>query len=221
MAIYISNGWDVAHHHIHEAFGHMGESCKVNLYAPNEYRKIENSIDWPSCLNASGTIRSYFVNENKMAIKAIILFQAGMEAWISWAYTQGGLAGITIPNNFVKKWEDAFTTLGSSFDFSNYALFYRNYRNPVVHPSSQDDVEKVSAIWSKPVYKGIMCGWESMAELSPLLSVPFDSDSWETMCKVNGVPNAEEISSLGDLIQFEKDLLKKHLDGANKATGKT
>jgi hypothetical protein len=219
MAIIISNGWDVAHHHIHEAFGHMGEACKTNLHATSEYRKIENSINWSSCLAASGTMRSYFVNENKLAIKAIILFQAGMEAWISWAYTQGGLAGQTIPNNFVKKWEDAFTALGSSFDFSSYADFYRNYRNPSVHPSTQGDVEKVAAICSKPVHEGIKSGWQAMAELSHLLSVPFDSDSWETMCKINGVPSAEEISLLGDLCQFERILSKKHIDGARKASG--
>ncbi len=59
--------------------------------------------------------------------------------------------------------------------------------------------------------------WEAMAELSPLLSVPFDSDSWETMCKINAVPNSEEISLLGNLCQFERILSKKHIDGANKS----
>ena len=215
MTLVISDGWDVANHHIHEAFRLIGEACMINLHTTSKYEQIVESIDWISCQSLASSIRYQSIIENKLAIISIILFQAGMEAWISWAYTRNELSSCSKPRKFVHKWEMAFSELGSSFDFSNYARFYRDYRNPVVHPSNANDVLTVSQIYSKPVIVGISYGWEAISELSTELGMAFDPNSWDTICRINGVPQKDEVKKLGDLQKFERELLKKHLDGAN------
>jgi hypothetical protein len=41
VAIIINDGWDVTHHHIHEAFLHLGQACSYNKHATQKYRNYE------------------------------------------------------------------------------------------------------------------------------------------------------------------------------------
>lgn len=160
-----------------------------------------------------------FILENKEAIKAIALFQAGMEAWISWAYTKAELSGITKPRNFKDKWIDAFAELRISHDFTDYGNFYSIQRNAIIHPGTQADIETVGKINSQITFSGLKRGWEAMAAMSAGFGQSFDVNSFDTMCNANGV-QLTEIGNLGDLLDFEKQLLQKHragLDELNKS----
>jgi hypothetical protein len=214
MALSINSGWDVAHHHIHEAFIHLGQAYEFNKRISQKYCEYENKIHWAKLLGSSVEVRQSFIAENKLSIKSTILFQAGIEAWISWSYTKPELAQTQIPRFFVPKWETAFTQLGINYDFSVYAKFYKEFRNPVVHPSQQSDVEKVANICCKPVYDGLKAGWLAMSELSAALGQPFENNSWEIMCNLNGVPESIVEGEIIDLQSLERDMLSRHLSGA-------
>jgi len=214
VALSINNGWDVSHHHMHEAFIHIGQAYEFNRHMTNKYCDYENKLHWAEFLGTSVEVRQSFIAENKLSIKAIILFQAGMEAWISWAYTEPNLAGENIPRNFVQKWEVAFHTLNVNHDFNEYAEFYREVRNPTVHPSKQSDIEKVANIWFEPVYEGLRSGWQAMSELSAALGKPFDRNSWEIICNANNAPNQIPDLIVSNLQELEGLMLQKHLAGA-------
>ena len=171
MAIMIHDGWGVAHHHIHEALSHLGQACEFNKIATQKYCDYERHYNWQEYLSASAKVALTFNEENKQCIKATILFQAGMEDWISWAYTESKLLSIKPPKTFSEKWEKAFNCFGSNFDFEPYKKFYEDYRNPIVHPSSKVDVEVVASIWCKPVHLGLKAGWDSMSSLSTELGL--------------------------------------------------
>jgi hypothetical protein len=217
VAIYISNGWDVAHHHIGEGFIHLGQAYAHNRYATQKYLNYEKNLRWTDCFGASMEVRQYFIAENKQSIKATILFQAGMEAWISWAYTKPQLSAVKVPKPFVSKWTKAFKQLGSEYDFSEYKKFYRKVRNPIVHPSKQSDIEKVASVWCKPVYEGLKAGWSAMSLLSAELGMPFDSNSWDTMCNITDTPKSIDYSEVSDLQLLEREMNKRHLKGARDA----
>ncbi|MHC4321424.1 MAG: hypothetical protein ACYST3_04030 [Planctomycetota bacterium] len=214
MALSINSGWDVAHHHIHEAFIHIGQAYEFNCRMVKKYQDYKQEFHWAKLLGASSEVRQYFIAENKLSIKATILFQAGIEAWISWSYTKPELSSSRAPRHFVPKWEFAFKAQGLDYGFSDYAVFYREIRNPTVHPSQQSDIEKVSNIWCKPVYEGMKTGWLAMSELSSSLGQPFDSNSWEIMCNANNAPNIICESKVTDLQALEGAMLSRHLSGA-------
>lgn len=213
MAFNINSGWDVAHHHIHEAFIHLGEAYKYNKQATEKWGNFDSNFHWADLLVASGEVRQHFIVENKLCIKAVVLFQAGMEAWISWAYSEAPLNGLDKPRNFISKWDAAFKHFDHSYDFSKYSSFYKKIRNPVVHPSTKKDVELVSEIWFKPVYEGMQSGWAAMADLSSNLGQAFDSNSWEIMCKANFAPKLINDHEISDLQLLERAMRHKHLLG--------
>jgi hypothetical protein len=213
VAFNINSGWDVAHHHIHEAFIHLGEAYAHNRYATEKWGDFDSNFHWADLLSASGEVRQHITAESKLCIKAVVLFQAGMEAWISWAYSENALKGLGKPRSFIPKWETAFKHLNHSYDFSDYSYFYKKIRNPVVHPSSQKDVESVSKIWFKPVYQGMLSGWEAMAALSHNLGRTFENDSWEVMCRVNNAPKVIIEQEVTDLQLLEQGMSQKHLLG--------
>ena len=215
MAFIITNGWDVAHHHIHEGFKHLGNSITANLSVTKTFEEVKNNSSWNNCLNLSGQVRAAFTLENKEAIKATALFQAGMEAWISWAYTKPELSGITKPGYFKPKWINAFTELGITNDFTDYGNFYSSQRNAIIHPGTQADIETVAKINSQDTFEGLKHGWIAMGAMSSGLGQPFDSNSFEIMCNANGV-QLTEVANLGDLLDFEKQLLKKHREGIDE-----
>ena len=220
MAIDITDGWDVAHHHIHEGLTHLGQAYRYNKQMTQKYLNYKDELSWVECFGASSEVRQCFVVESKESIKATILFQAGIEAWISWAYTKSQLSAVSIPNNFVSKWETAFNSLGKDYDFSEYATFYREVRNPIVHPSKQSDIEKVASVWCKPVHEGLKAGWSAMDALSEAFREPFDSDSWTQMCRINKTPESINNSEVSDLKLLERLMNKKKLFGARDALEK-
>ena len=211
----ISDGWDVAHHHIHEAFGHLGQAYRHNTYATQKYRDFEKTLSPTGYLKASMEVRHYFNLENKESIKAVILFQAGMEAWISWAYTEDQLA-IKPPYNVVDKWESAFTHVNKVYDFSGYATFYKETRIPIVHPSTQDDVKNVANVWCQPVHEGLKAGWSAMTALAAKIGQPVDGNSWDIMCDVNNAPKSINNNDVSDLQEIARKMNKWHLSEARR-----
>lgn len=217
MALYINDGWDVAHHHMHEAFTHLGEACAYNKNACAKYMHFEKKFHWADLLGTSADVRVHFVAENKLSIKATLLFQAGMEAWISWAYTKSKLSTIKKPGGFKCKWEVAFDHLGSQYDFGDYGNFYTHVRNPIVHPSNESDVEKVANVWCKPVYDGLKSGWSAMSALGAIVGFKPDDNSWEKMCDLNNVPKVMGEDDVLDLQSMERTMKNKHVQGAREA----
>ena len=214
MAFFINNGWDVSHHHTHEAFIHLGKACNINLNAIKYIESIPDDTPIPYFLKSSNIILGEYNNESKQCIKATILFQAGMEAWISWAYTQEQL-NIKKPRNFKDKWTKAFSHLNIDFDFSPYSDFYDNLRNPIIHPTTEQDIEKIAKIKSENVYRGFQAGWSATETLSAALGLPFDENSWEIMCEINGVVLPDKIKDLGELQTLYRELRKKSIKSKN------
>lgn len=212
MAFYITNGWDVAHHHINEGFKHLANSINANLSVSKTFKEVKNKSTWNKCLNLSEQIRAAFILENKEAIKATILFQAGMEAWINFAYTKQELKNP--PDSFNDKWRDAFFKLNINYNFEKYAQFYTSQRNAIIHPSTQKKINTIAKINSIDTFEGIKHGWEAMKAIGQGLNQPFNSNSFDIICNTNGV-KLTEIENLGNLILFEKELLVKHQEGLN------
>ena len=208
MAFFINNGWDISHHHTHEAFMHLGEACVINLEAMSYYKAISKDVPTLHFLSISNRILGAYNMESKQCIKATVLFQAGMEAWISWAYTQDQLK-IKKLGSFKEKWTKAFEYFKVDFDFSTYGDFYDNLRNPIIHPSTEKDIEKISKIQSKNVYKGFKAGWAATEALSTAMGRPFDKHSWDTICEGNGVVSSDKVEDLGELQTIFKDLRQK------------
>ncbi|MCH6233392.1 hypothetical protein [Cognataquiflexum rubidum] len=208
MAFFVTDGWSVAHHHIHEAFIHLGNACRINLDAMNYYKSISEDTHPVNFLSISSELSGAYSIENKECIKATILFQAGMEAWISWAYTKHQL-NIVKSRYFKQKWTDAYNHLAITYDFNPYSTFYDNFRNPIVHPSTNGDIDQIANIKSEDVYKGFQAGWDAMAKLSNGLGTPFELNSWDIMCNANGVILPNKISELGNIKGISGDLLAK------------
>ena len=216
MAIFIKNGWDVSHHHTHEAFKHLGYSCRINIEVNAFYEQQKDSLPWQKSLTVANKIRMNFIRENQEAIKAIILFQAGMEAWISWAYTTESLSHLSKPRYFTDKWEEAFKYLNIEYDFSNYADFYRNARNPIVHPSKEADIAAVANISASATLQGFKDGWSANESLSKGIGREFDKNSWDLISEINNVPKVAP-DELVDLQVLEKKLREKLLQGMKQA----
>lgn len=77
----INNGWDVAHLFMHSSLDEL--SAAHNIYV--ETGKIDvDSIDEQECFTLSPQIEFQDTNIKKHLVKAVSLFQAGMEAVFHW-----------------------------------------------------------------------------------------------------------------------------------------
>jgi len=205
MAFYLSNGWSLAQKLGSEAFVHLGNACKINLAAKGYINSIPPETN---IVEVYTTLDLRYISENIECIKGTILFQAAMESWISWAYTESKMK-IYKPRNFNEKWEKAFIHLNVTHDFKEYLHFYNDCRNPIVHSSKPDDLDKVAKIKSADLYAGFKASWQAKQALSLALDMPFDPNSWEIMCSNKDVILPNRLSELIDINDVKEQSFKR------------
>lgn len=205
----ISDGWDVAHLVMHGAFDELHAACKEANVGLIQVQ----AIDPIQCFFVGGEVEKRRASARRHLVKSVALFQVGMESLISHWETK--YPKIKTDGGFVKKWEHAFTTKGQPHSFNDYASFYREIRNAVVHPDSTQRITTINCLGFLPTYKGIRDGWDAVVRLAAALGEPHDNDSWKIMCDAHGIPAAPEENNFPDLTALRSSLYKRHLDELN------
>lgn len=210
--IAITNGWDVAHLVIHSAFDELKKA--------SEFVKISINIEEIEPMKSQSIgfeILNRQINSKEYLVKAVALFQAGMESLIN--YWQSKYPEIKCDSGFVPKYEKAFSVKGVSHSFDDYASFYRTVRNAIIHPDSQQKIETINNINFIQVYKGINHGWDALERLADKLGEPFDTNSWETLCNIHRVDSQLLESDYPDLKELSNQLydrFKSHYTNQNR-----
>lgn len=127
---------------------------------------------------------------------AVILFQASMESILKMTSEMDSRIESAVDDNksFEDNWQDALSDVGESTDaFDRYKdEIYDEYRNPLAHCGTDDDIDKINDISFQDVYCGIRCGWWAYDKLLHGIGrTGGDHDrSWELLCKRVGLnPN--------------------------------
>lgn len=170
--------------------------------------------------NLSIELASKRRNEFQFCIKAVILFQAGMEAIINQTITtKPGIQElieefIEVKYKKKKKWHEAAfkdkweKTLDKyKIELENFKEYHKNIyqtlRNKVVHPEYRYSGEKPKSA-KKPkelifsadkfifsnVYSGFKNGWLAFASLSQAVGDPHDNNSWDIYCDICHLPKS-------------------------------
>ena len=195
----ITNGRDVAHLVIHSAFDELEKASELVKITVN-IEEIEPMKSY--LLKSEIDIRQ--INSRKYLIKAVALFQAGMESLIN--YWQSKYPEISGGSNFVSKYEKAFSVKGVFHSFDDYASFYRTVRNAIIHPDRQKKIETINNINFIQVYEGIKHGWDALERLADKLGEPFDSNSWKILCDLHGVDSQLLENNYPDLKELSNQL---------------
>lgn len=210
--IAITNGWDVAHLVIHSAFDELKKASELVKITINieEIEPMKSQLIGFEILNRQ-------INSKEYLVKAVALFQAGMESLIN--YWQSKYPEISGGSNFVSKYEKAFSVKGVFHSFDDYASFYRTVRNAIIHPDSQQKIDTINNINFIQVYEGIKHGWDALERLSDKLGRSFDTNSWETLCNIHRVDSQLLESDYPDLKELSNllyDRFKSHYTNQNR-----
>ena len=190
--------------------------------------------------NLSIELASKRQNEFQFCIKAVILFQASMEAIINQAITTKSDIQelIEVKSNkkkkptFQDKWEK---TLGKyKIELENFKEYHENIyqtlRNNVVHPryrylgEKPDDSSDEKFIFPADkfifsnVYSGFKNGWLAFASLSQAIGYPHDNNSWDIYCDICHLPksvNPEEYPNLTEKSYFFLNEYMNHIATIN------
>jgi len=205
----IHDGWNVSHLVMHSAFDELGKASEI--------ANVELSvgdIDYMQCFFAAIEIEQRRATSRKHLVTAVALFQAGMESLIN--YWRSKYPDIEGGSNFVAYWKNAFTIKGVQGSFDDYAYFYRNIRNAIIHPDSVERIETINNLEFIQVYEGIKHGWVASEKLSQVLGTPYDNNSWEIMCSAHSVPTLPSIKDYPNLGSLRHELNRKHLKELNR-----
>ena len=130
-----------------------------------------------------------------------------MESLINyWSFKHPEIAS---KGGFVQKWEQAFVAKGQPAKFDDYATFYREVRNAVIHPDTEQKIDTIDQLRFIRVHEGMKCGWEAFGRLSAAIGEPHDKDSWRIMCEAHRVPMDCPDPSYPDLMVLRSQLLKR------------
>ena len=116
---------------------------------------------------------------------------------------------------FVQKWEHAFIAKGQPTKFDDYATFYREVRNAVIHPDTAQKIATIDQLRFVRVHKGMKHGWEAFRRLADAIGEPHDKDSWRIMCDAHRVPMDCPDQLYPDLMILSGQLFKRHMDYVN------
>jgi hypothetical protein len=199
-----------------EAARCLAESRRVYTGLPLDHVVV----DWAETFRVHMVVHAARQLELRECIKAVVLFQAMMEALVNDAIEHDGVPEAKC---FADKWKGAFRHLGIADDshIEAYLPCYRELRNRVVHPKErrlQIDGQKLRFPF---VHNSLREGWLAFAQLAAALGTPHDHNSWEIFCAANGVPAMVAQEDYPDLNALETALIRKHLDGVNSRLGKT
>jgi len=210
----INNGFDAANLLIHSSLDEMKEAfnwvVKVNEIDINSLENGDCSFHSPKIENIDKSI-------SKHLIKAIVLFQAGMESIIHWIGTKD--TTIKSSGSFVFKWEYAFEAKNIKHDFSEYANFYRSYRIHLIHPDKEERFETFNNLIFSDVYQGLLAGWNAFYVLSGAIGHKHDEESWQIMCAAHGLPGSvqrEDYVSPKEVISHLDKKYRIYLDSLTK-----
>lgn len=203
----------MAHLFMHSSLDEL--SAAHNIYV--EAGKIDvDSVEEKECFILSPQVEFQDTNIKKHLVKAVSLFQAGMEAVFHWMKEIE--PDIESNNGFSKKWEGAYKKKGIKYDFSKYKTFYEEYRIHIMHPDKEERFETINNLEFSEVYNGIEAGWDAYKILSGAVGYKHDDNSWAIMCDAHDLPanlnswnlvNPKEISRLLNL------KYRKYLDRIN------
>jgi hypothetical protein len=201
----ISSGWDVSHLVMHSAFYELGEAAKLCRVDPLDPQMVDPSQSF----FLAGQIMQAHAQARRPLVKAVALFQAGMESLIN--YWSSEHPEILSKGTFVQKWEQAFVKKGQPANyFDDYAAFYSEVRNAVIHPDTPQRIATINQLSFIRVHKGIEHGWDAFRRLADAIGEPHDKDSWRIMCEAHGVPTDCPVESYPDLMVLYGQLLKRH-----------
>ena len=161
--MHIADGWDVAHLVMHTAFDELGLAGRHAQVGPID----PDAIDPIQCFH-------------------VTLYQAGMESTISYWISRH--SGLSTAGGFVERWDNVCRAKGCAPGLGDYAIFYREIRNAIVHPDTDARVRTIQTLRVKRVHEGIADGWSALQRLASALGEPHDADSWKIMCEAHGVP---------------------------------
>jgi hypothetical protein len=199
----IKSGWDVAHLVMHSAFDELGLAatfCRVGPLDPQTIPPMD-------CFFLAGQIMQARAEARRHLVKAVALFQAGMESLINYWVSEH--PEIPRSKKFVEKWKLAFTAKGQPAKFDGYATFYRDVRNAVIHPDSAQRIATIDQLRFIRVHEGMKHGWEAFGRLSAAMGDPHDKDSWRIMCEAHRVPLDCPDPLYPDLLVLRSQLLKR------------
>jgi len=178
----IRTGWDVAYLVMHSAFDELGAAATICRVGPLD----PQTIDPAESFFLAGKIMQARAGARRPLVKAVALFQAGMESLINFWSSEH--PEIQSKNGFVQRWERAFVVKGLPATFGDYASFYREVRNAVIHPDTPQRITTIDQLRFIRVHEGIKHGWNAFRRLADAIGEPHDKDSWHIMCEAHGVP---------------------------------
>ena len=167
-------------------------------------------------------------NEFQFCIKAVILFQASMEAIINQAITTKSDIKELIEVKYNKKKKPTFqdkwekTLEKYEIELENFKEYheniYRNLRNNVVHPDNRYSVKNAEKFIFSNVYSGFKNGWLAFASLSQAVGYPHDNNSWDIYCDICHLPksvNPEKYPNLTEKSYFFLNEYMNHIATIN------
>lgn len=196
--------------------------CKAKQLIEYNY----NPLDYQ---NLSIELASKRQNEFQFCIKAVILFQASMEAIINQAITTKPDIQEFIKVCLKKKWCEASfqdkwekTLEKYKIESENFKEYHKNIyqtlRNKVVHPKNRYSVENADKFIFSNVYSGFKNGWLAFASLSQVVGYPHDNNSWDIYCDICHLPKSvvpEEYPNLTEKSNFFLNQYMNHIATIN------
>ena len=207
--MHIADGWDVAHLVMHTAFDELGLAGRHAQVGPID----PDAIDPIQCFHVGGRVDLAQGTSRRHLVKAVTLYQAGMESTISYWISRH--SGLSTAGGFVERWDNVCGAKGCAPGLGDYAIFYREIRNAIVHPDTDARVRTIQTLRVKRVHEGIADGWSALQRLASALGEPHDADSWKIMCEAHGVPLQCSDELYPDLLDLRARLYKRHLDHLN------
>lgn len=226
----VQDNFDVANLVGHPAFDHLAAACSAYRWV-HEQKAIDPSAHaWPKCLGYGAQISSLRSSELKACVHAVVMFQAMMEKIPFFIDTVGTGLKRAKAGGFAASWTEMLDQLSSPTDkaqataeFSAYNTgVYSGMRNPIIHGRKATDISQVNAIRTPDLHAGMKAGWRAydylLAEAFKGQGQPHQP-SWSSMCAAHGVPETLEAGAYPDLSELSARYMKRHLEGAQTATG--
>ncbi len=220
------------------------EAGKILSYAYQSVCQGKQLIEYNSkpldYHNLSIELASKRQNEFQFCIKAVILFQASMEAIINQVISTQPDTKEFIEASLKKKWYQASfkdkwckTLKKQKIELKNFKEYHKNIyqtlRNNVVHPryrylGEPDDSSDEKFIFPADkfifsnVYSGFKNGWLAFASLSQVVGYPHDNNSWDIYCDICHLPKSvvpEEYPNLTEKSNFFLNQYMNHIATIN------
>jgi len=214
---------DIANHFGHRAMDSLSIAHQCWVEASNFYHQNKDT-HWSRSPIIGQKLDYYRRQEFNFCADSIIFFQAMMEVVINQVIKENNHLELKNKKHkiikqppFADKWKNAFAHYSiKSTDLSIYTTFYKNYRNPLIHPPTRDIVDNAENIRFPMVYQGLYAGWSAFRDLMQALKQPHDNNSWQLMCDAHQLPIQIDPNYYVDSQKWVKEMYRRHHDGANE-----